>query len=64
MSAEEKKRKIEGLRAKVHDYLAALTPAEARALRTRFSIDAAGLIPRDAELDALLRKLVAKKKAR
>ena len=63
--SDEQRKSIEGIRKQVHSYLAALTPQEAKALRTRFGFSAAGRPDEDEEpLRALARELARLKKKR
>ena len=63
--SDEPGKLTDAIRKQVHSYLAALTPQEARALRARFGLSAAGRSDEDEEpLRALARELARLKKKR
>jgi hypothetical protein len=59
--SDEPERPIDAIRKQVHAYLAALTPEEAKALRTRFGFERE---PDEEPLRALARELAKLKKKR
>ena len=63
--SDERGKSIDAIRKEVHSYLAALTPQEAQALRTRFGLSAAGGSDEDEDpVRALARELARLKKKR